>query len=241
MTDEKQDPEIFPADPSKTYGLMELARGTSSLVAKEPEDTVMAFPHLVIIEVLAALVVTVLLLLFSTVRDAPLEEFANPDMPPSPAKAAWYLMGIQELILHMHPSWGAIILPALVALALAAIPYLDRSQKDVGRWFAGSRGKRIALFTAVSTLLVVPALVALDSLVGVRSVWPDVPALVAGVVIPLGTILVLLALLYFVLRRIEASTREAMIAYFTVMVVSLIVLTLIMLFFRGPGMKLYWP
>jgi hypothetical protein len=150
-------------------------------------------------------------------------------------------MGIQELILHMHPTWGAIILPGLVALALAAIPYLDHSQQDVGHWFAGPRGKRIAAFTALGTLLIIPVLVALDSLVGVRSVWPGVPPLVANIVIPLGTILVLLALLYFILRRIKASTREMMIAYFTVLVVSLVVLTLTMIFFRGPGMHLYWP
>jgi hypothetical protein len=249
MADEKQDllrraqdsAQIFPVDPDKTYGLMELAQGTSPLVTKEPEDTVMTFPYLVIIEVLAALAVTVLLLFLSAVRDAPLEEFANPDIPPSPAKAAWYLMGIQELILHMHPTWGAIILPGLVALALAAIPYLDRSQADVGHWFAGPRGKRIAAFTALGTLLIVLALVVLDSLVGVRSVWPDVPPLAAGIIIPLGTILVLLACLFFVLRRIKASTREMMIAYFTILVVSLLILTLTMLFFRGPGMQLYWP
>jgi len=241
MADEKQEAEIFPVDPSKTYGLMELARGTSPLVAKEPEDTVMTFPHLVIIELLAALAMTVLLLLLSAVRDAPLEEFANPDVPPTPAKAAWYLMGIQELILHMHPTWGAIILPGVVGLALAAIPYLDRSQEDVGRWFAGPRGKRIALFTAIGTLLIVPVLIVLDSLVGVRRVWPEVPPLVAGVVIPLGVIIGLLALLYLVLRLIKASTREVTIAYFTVLVVSLVVLTLTMLFFRGPGMHLYWP
>ena len=241
MTDEKQDPQILPVDPTKTYGLMELARGTSPVVAKEPEDTVMSWPHLVIIEVLAALAVMVLLFFLSAVRDAPLEEFANPDMAPTPAKAAWYLMGIQELILHLHPTFGAIIVPGLIALALAALPYLDRNRVDVGHWFASRRGKRIATLTALGTLIVVPSLVALDSLVGVRKVWPGVPPVVAGVVIPLGTILVLLALLFFILRRIKASTREVTIAYFTILVVSLVILTLTMLYFRGPGMKLYWP
>ena len=233
--------EVFPADPSKTYGLMELARGTSPLVAKEPEDTVMVFPRLIIIEILAALSVLLLVLLLSAARDAPLEEFANPDMAPSPAKAAWYLMGIQELILHMHPTWGAILLPALVVLALAAIPYLDRSQRDVGHWFASPRGKRIAILSAVGAALIVPALVVLDSLVGVRSVWPDVSPLVAGIGIPLGTIFGLMVLFYVILRLARASTREIMISYFTVLVVSLIVLTLTMALFRGPGMQLYWP
>jgi len=132
MADDRQDPEIFPVDPNKTYGLMELARGTSPLVAKEPEDTVMTFPYLVIIEVLAALAVVVLLLFLSTVRDAPLEEIANPDVSPNPGKAAWYLISAQELILHMHPTVGAIMIPAVVILGLIIISYVDPARKGSG-------------------------------------------------------------------------------------------------------------
>ncbi len=247
MTDERQDPEIFPVDPDKTYGLMELARGTSPLVAKEPEDTVMTFPHLVIIEALAALVVMVLLLFLSTVRDAPLEEIANPDVSPNPGKAAWYLISAQELILHMHPTVGAIMIPAVAILGLIIIPYVDRSQEGVGRWFSSERGKRIALGAALATLVILPVLVLLDSHIGdrpaiSRQLLPDtIPALVSGVIIPLGIIAALGGLLGFVLWRISASTREVMIALFTVFIVSVIVLTVIALIFRGPYMHIYWP
>jgi hypothetical protein len=220
---------------------MTLAEGTSPLVDKEPEDTVMTFPYLVVIEVLAALAVTALLLFLSVLRNAPLEEIANPDLTPNPAKASWYLMSIQELILHMHPTWGAIIIPTLVLLALAALPYVDYGREGIGLWFHSRRGKRIALLTALGTVIVLPCLVALDSLVGVRKVWPGVPPLLAGVVIPLGVALGLLALLYLLLRRTGASTREMTIAYFTVFAISIVVLTIVMLFFRGPGMSLYWP
>jgi hypothetical protein len=226
---------------------MELARGTSPLVAKEPEDTVMTFPHLVIIEVLAALGVTILLLFLSAVRDAPLEEIANPNVSPNPGKAAWYLVGVQELILHMHPTVGAILIPALVVLGLIAIPYVDRSREGIGRWFSSERGKRIALVAALATLLVVPALVLLDSHIGDRPVaWRQwlpaaTPVWVTGIVIPVGVILVLLGVLYLVLRRIRATTREMMIAFFTVVVVTLVILTFIALVFRGPYMHIYWP
>ncbi len=255
MTDEKRNSprqtedaaQIFPVDPHKTYGLMELARGTSPLVAKEPEDTVMTFPHLVIIEVLAAVVVMVLLLFLSFARDAPLEEIANPDVSPNPGKAAWYLVGVQELILHMHPTVGAIVIPALVILGLIIIPYVDRSQEGIGRWFSSERGKRIALIAALATLVVVPTLVLLDSQIGDRPVawrqWlPEAtPAWMAGIVIPVGVILVLLGIFYFVLRRIRATTREMIIAFYTVFAVTLIILTIIALIFRGPYMHIYWP
>ena len=241
MADEHQDPQITPFDPNKTYGLMELARGRSLLVDKEPEKTVMTFPNLVVVELLAAIAVTVVLLVLSFLRDAPLEEFANPNVPPSPAKAAWYLMGIQELILHLHPTWGAIIGPALAALALASIPYIDRSRDDLGHWFGGPRGKRIAGIAALGTFIIVPLLVALDSLVGLRSVFPGASILVASIIVPLATILGIVALVFVILRRMKATTREGAIAYVTMLVVALVVLTLIMMVFRGPGMKLYWP
>jgi quinol-cytochrome oxidoreductase complex cytochrome b subunit len=247
MTDEKQDSQIFPADPSKTYGLMELARGTSPLVAKEPEDTVMTFPHLVIIEVLATLTVMVLLLFLSTVRDAPLEEIANPDVSPNPGKAAWYLISAQELILHMHPTLGGVLIPALVIVGLMIIPYVDRSREGIGRWFSSERGKRIALVSALATLVILPTLILLDSHIGDRPAisrmfLPEtIPAWATGIVIPLGIMAVLGGLLGLVLWRISVSTREVMIALFTVFVVSVIVLTIIALIFRGPYMHIYWP
>jgi menaquinol-cytochrome c reductase cytochrome b/c subunit len=247
MTDEKQDPQIFPVDPDKTYGLMELARGTSPLVAKEPEDTVMTFPHLVIIEVLTVLAVIILLLFLSVVRDAPLEEIANPDISPNPGKAAWYLISAQELILHMHPALGGVLIPGLVILGLMVIPYVDRNREGIGRWFSSERGKRIALYSALATLVIVPTLILLDSHIGdspaiSRSLLPETtPAWVTGIVIPLGIMAVLAGVLGFVLWRISASTREVMIALFTVFVVSVIVLTVIALIFRGPYMHIYWP
>ena len=36
--------EIFPKDTGKTYALVELVRGESSLVGKGPDETVFAFP-----------------------------------------------------------------------------------------------------------------------------------------------------------------------------------------------------
>lgn len=242
MTEQHRPPQKpFQADPAKTYGLMELARGTSPLVDKEPEDTVMTFPHLVLIELLGALGMTLVLLVLSALRDAPLEAFANPEAPPNPAKAAWYLMGVQELILHFHPTWGAILIPGLITVLLMAIPYLDRDTTDVGTWFASQRGRRIAGFTALATAITVPILVVLSSFYGARSLFPNASATVTGVIVPLTVILVILEGLRRILVRYQATRREMIIAYFTVFVTSFVVLTLIMLLFRGPWEHLYWP
>ncbi|MGQ9584002.1 MAG: hypothetical protein ACUVXG_01205 [Anaerolineae bacterium] len=237
MTDERP----FSPDPAKAYGLMELARGTSPLVDKEPEDTVMTFPHLILVELLGALGMTLLLLVLSILRDAPLEEFANPEAPPNPAKAAWYLMGVQELILHFHPTWGAILIPAAIAILLMALPYVDRDLSDVGTWFAGRRGRRIALLTALATAVTVPVLILLSSTYGVRSLFPNASVTVTGVIVPLVIILGILEGLRRILRGYGVTRREMIIAFFTVFVTSFVVLTAVMLLFRGPGEHLYWP
>jgi quinol-cytochrome oxidoreductase complex cytochrome b subunit len=56
--------------------------------------------------------------------NAPLEEMANPVKTPNPAKAPWYFLGLQELVSH-SALLGGVVAPALVVLALIALPYLD--------------------------------------------------------------------------------------------------------------------
>ncbi len=102
--------------------LVELVKGSSPMVDKGPEDTVMAWPNLLILEVLAGLGTSVLLLFWSLASQAPLREMANPNVTENPAKAAWYFLSLQELLLHMHPMLAGIIIPTLVLRALAALP-----------------------------------------------------------------------------------------------------------------------
>ena len=58
--------------------------------------------------------------------NSPLEELANPAKTPNPAKAPWYFLGLQELVSH-SALLGGVVAPALMVLALIAIPNLDRN------------------------------------------------------------------------------------------------------------------
>ena len=238
MKEETQ--EVFPKDPRKTYGLMELVKGTSPMVGKGPENTVMSWPHLLILEVLAALGTTVLLLVWSVVANAPLRELANPDVTENPAKAAWYFLNLQELLLHMHPALAGVIIPGLVIVVLMVIPYIDRSKEDVGIWFASKKGRAIAFWSAVYTTIWLVGLILFDEYVRVRSLISE-PEILPGWVIPILVIGGLSALLYWLIRRWRPSTREVLIGLFTAFVVSYIVLTISALFFRGLGLHLTWP
>jgi len=232
--------EVFPKDPSKTYGLMELVKGTSPMVEKGPEDTVMSWPHLLILEVLAGLGTTVLLLLWSLAIKAPLRELANPDITENPAKAPWYFLNLQELLLHMDPALAGVIIPGLVVIALMAIPYIDRNKKDIGIWFASKKGRAIALWSAIYTTILIPGLILFDEHVRVRSLVSE-PEIFPGWVIPLAVIGGHTALLYVLIRRWRSSTREVLIGLFTAFAVSYLILTVSSTFFRGSGMQLTWP
>ena len=147
-----QNTEIFPKDPRKTYGLVELMRGTSPLVDHGPEDTVFSFPVVLLWELVLLLGATLFLFLLSLLRHAPLEEIANPTLTTDPAKAPWYFVGLQELLEHMHPTLAGVIIPGLLVLFLLVIPYLDHVRSQAGRWFSSARGRRIVLGTALYTL-----------------------------------------------------------------------------------------
>lgn len=131
---------------TKTYGLMELAKGTTPAVGARPEDEVFSWPNLLFREILLFLAVVAVVMTLSIFWNAPLEEIANPVHPPNPAKAPWYFLGLQELVSY-SAFWGGVVVPALIVTALAALPYLDRKRRGVGVWFARERKVAITIFT----------------------------------------------------------------------------------------------
>ncbi|MGB9628483.1 MAG: menaquinol oxidoreductase [Thermodesulfobacteriota bacterium] len=154
MVDQIQ--KIFPKDPNKTYGLMEIVDGTSPMGEKRVEDTVDTYPHYIILLIISSLMVTFALLIISLFLDAPLEDLANPLVTPNPGKAPWYFTGIQELIHYTtKPVIPAIIIPLLIILWLLSIPYIDRKPKTpftlfLNKVFVGGEKRKILviLFTA---------------------------------------------------------------------------------------------
>jgi quinol-cytochrome oxidoreductase complex cytochrome b subunit len=114
---------------AKPYRLLALVKQDAVVrVQKEPDDTVMVWPHLLAIEFFAAAMISVFLILMGLFANAPLEELANANVTPASAKAPWYLLGLQELLTYFHPVVAGVLVPFLgVWGALFLIPYIDRS------------------------------------------------------------------------------------------------------------------
>jgi quinol-cytochrome oxidoreductase complex cytochrome b subunit len=139
---------------TKTYGLMELAKGTTPMVGVRPEDEVFAWPNLVFREILLFMATLAVVLVLAIFWNAPLEELANPVHPPNPAKAPWYFLGLQELVAY-SAFWGGVVVPGLLVTALIALPYMDRRRRGVGVWFARERRVAITVFSICLTAAVV--------------------------------------------------------------------------------------
>lgn len=228
--------------PAKTYQLMELVRGTSPLVNKGPDNTVFSFPILALLEVVLLLGTTLLVFIFSLLRNAPLEDIANPNLTTNPAKAPWYFVGLQELLEHMHPVVAGVLIPTVLVVFLLIIPYLDNDARGAGRWFTSARGRNITLWSALYALIVMPLLILGDNAFNLReSLRPIAPEFIAQIVLP-GLILTFVAWLpAIVLLRWRPTARELMLCLFTVMIVAAFVFTTSGFLFRGPGFKLYLP
>jgi hypothetical protein len=130
--------------------------------AEQEADTVQVWPHLVVIEFLAAVIFTINMVLLGTLINGPLESLANPDCTPNPSKAPWYFLNLQELLLHMNPALAGVIVPSIALGLLAVIPYVDRGSRGLGVWWYSERGPKIIILTTVYTTVVCAALIALD-------------------------------------------------------------------------------
>ena len=125
-------------------------------VEREQGDRINVWPHLLIEEFVAMLIVLAALTIFSTFVNAPLRELANPNLTPNPSKAPWYFLGLQELLRYFHPMVaGVLFAPTLVLLALAVAPFVDRnpSTKPGDRKIAITMFTMLLMFGATLTII----------------------------------------------------------------------------------------
>ncbi|MFQ5650012.1 MAG: hypothetical protein ACE5IY_08725 [bacterium] len=224
--DHKLEETVDPATVPKRVAFIK--KESSATVQAEDVDEVMSYPDLLWPLLIGFEILVIVLAGISLAVDAPLEELANPEHTPNPAKAPWYFLGLQEL-LHLFPPFVAgVLIPTLVVVALIVIPYFEINIKREGLWRSTPRTTFVGLTSMVVALAVVLAVFDAFSiliptvLIYLCMVWPYFTKRETGLVGWFGRL----------------SLAEWIMTWFVLQAATL---TLIGILFRGPGWEWTWP
>ncbi|MFZ0819117.1 MAG: hypothetical protein WAM91_03550 [Candidatus Acidiferrales bacterium] len=206
-----------------------ITKKTSAKVKGDPGQQVMTYPHLLMREAVAFMVLVIALVAVALFWDAPLEQLANPLLTPNPAKAPWYFLGLQELLHYFPPLLAGIIIPTLVVIGLVVIPYFNVNVQGKPLW--PDDGKR-------RFWIVLGVLIALVLMLGFSRAWT--------VLAPTTLIGALILYSYFAVPKSSARleylrTRPLSWWIMTWFILVAVVLTVVGTFFRGPGWSWVWP
>lgn len=106
------------------------------------------WPDLVVMEFLTAVALTIILLVWALLVNAPLLEIANPGISENPSKAPWYFVGLQELLVYFDPWIAGFMIPCIIIGSLMMIPYLDNNPHGSGRYAVSLRKFAVINFLA---------------------------------------------------------------------------------------------
>jgi quinol-cytochrome oxidoreductase complex cytochrome b subunit len=207
---------------------------------EQPADSkTLFFPDLLLREFSQALVVLALVVALGALVGAPIGERANPGMSPNPAKAPWYFMGFQELLIHLHPFFAVLVFPAAMAVGLMALPWLGDDRGPAGRWFLSPSAARAAGLAAVSAVVVTAVGVALDEFLELESAaagwW------LRGVVPTAAFAAITAGLGLGARRRYGLGRNETLQTVVVFVIVTFACLTVVGVWLRGEGMALIPP
>lgn len=200
-------------------------------------------PHLVAREFVVALALIALLMLLSVFFDAPLLERANPSVSPNPAKAPWYFMGLQELLIHFHPFFVIVVFPTAFLLVSFWLSYIKLDDNNQGIWFLSDNGKKSGIYSAISSAVFTIFFILMsDLLPDPEKIIPSISPLITIGFIPFtlvtGTFFLFMR---FLVRKFSINRSEYIQSLIILLIISYTVLSITGIFFRGVGMSLMWP
>jgi len=85
-------------------------------------------------------------MVWSITLNAPLEEPANPNLTMNPAKAPWYFLGLQEMLVYFDPWIAGVVMPTMIIIGLMVIPYIDTNPLGSGYYTWKQRKFSIGTF-----------------------------------------------------------------------------------------------
>jgi len=134
------DLQVKPVSPPAAAGR---ATAATRKASRPVDDKIHTWPHLVRAEFLCGLLMIVLLIVWSLLVDAPLEEPANPNLTMNPSKAPMYFLGLQEMLVYFDPWIAGVVMPSIIMIGLMVFPYVDSN--PLGNGYYTLRQRRFAV------------------------------------------------------------------------------------------------
>ncbi|MCW3805548.1 cytochrome b N-terminal domain-containing protein [Plebeiibacterium marinum] len=221
------------------FWLVRKAGGVALPKTKE-KNKVDVISHLVWKEVMVASLVLAGIFLVAVFYHAPLLHQANPLKSPNPSKAPWYFLGAQELLLHVHPVFSAVIIPITMGFFFLYLPYFNFLKPNTGVWFNSALGKKITIQSGIFSFVYTFVLIyILDHFLHFDLWFKSWPSWIATGLIPFSLYMgPALGFLSFWDKKHKANKTELMMASVTILFASYICMLLISLLLRGKGMLL---
>ena len=147
-------------------------------------------------------------------------------------------MGIQELLIHLHPFIATVVIPLALTIFFIYIPKIKIDNDKVGTWFYSEKGKNIIILSVVFSIIITLLLIV------IFEYWLHLnqlkmPLFISTGIIPLLMFLVPAIGFLFYLKTIKKADKvELIISITTTIFASYIVMSLIGIWFRGEGMQL---
>lgn len=95
---------------------------------------IFVWPDLAFMEFLTAIALTIILIVWSLLINAPLLEIASPGISENPSRAPWYFVGLQELLVYFDPWIAGVMIPTIIIICLMIIPYIDNNPEGSGEY-----------------------------------------------------------------------------------------------------------
>jgi len=129
-----------------TLNDMRIEKGEPPKEALDSNKKVLVWPDLVYPEFVMTVLLGAAFIVWGVLVEAPIEEPASGTRAPNPAKAPWYFLGLQEMLVYFDPWLAGVVLPGMIVVGLMAIPYIDTNPKGNGYYTLKERPFAIFMF-----------------------------------------------------------------------------------------------
>lgn len=231
-------PLLFVFLMSMHFWLTRKAKGVQ-LAKGEKSNMVKTYPNLVVKEVMVALILLIFVFALSIFINAPLQDKASISISPNPSKAPWYFMGVQELLLHIHPVFAVFVIPVLIIGLFFYLPYFKFTDVNKGVWFNSLKGKKMVISSAIFSLVLTLMLILISDLFIDFVTWfSGIPVLISSGLFPFLLYFIPIAVFVYYCKRNGFAKSELFMALVTIILVSYLVMMIMGQWFRGENMYL---